>query len=196
LIDCIDSSTFNLVQYLRSLGAEVCVMRSDEIAIQAALKLQPTHVVLGPGPGRPEAAQSVLELARAFLGRCPILGVCLGHQMLGLISGAKIVSAELPAHGKPQRVYHDGRAPFRGMPNPLEAGRYNSLVVDHDSIGEAFEVSAWSSEGEVLGLRHRELPVIGFQFHPESILTPQGMQMLKQFLKLESGVQAGREQRV
>ena len=183
LIDNIDSFTFNLVQALRLEGAQVEVLRSDECSLEEALERDPTHLVLGPGPGRPEGAMNALAIAQAYLGRCPILGVCLGHQMLGLLSGARIIGAQAPAHGELQRVYHDGRAPFRGLANPLEAARYNSLVVEADSLGPEYEICAWSAEGEVLAMRHRELPVVSFQFHPESYLTPLGKQLFSQFLR-------------
>jgi len=184
LIDNIDSFTFNVVQALTELGARVEVRRSDELSLEQARALQPSHLVIGPGPGRPEAATRALDIARAFFGRCPILGICLGHQMLGLLGGARVVAAQEPAHGKPLRIYHDGRMPFRGLPNPFEGARYNSLVVAPEELGAEFEISAWSSEGEVLGLRHRELPILGFQCHPEGIMTRQGEQLLRQFLAL------------
>jgi len=186
VIDNVDSFTFNLVQALRTLGAEVVVRRANEVDLREVEGLAPTHVLLSPGPGHPSAAKGSLAVAEAFLDRLPLLGVCLGHQCLGLLAGARVDHALRPEHGKTIRVYHDGRAPFRGLPNPFEAGRYHSLVVGERDLSQDFEVSAWSGEGEVLGIRHRTLPVNGVQFHPESVLTPSGPRILASFLGLSS----------
>lgn len=189
LIDNVDSFTFNLVQVLRTLGAEVQVRRADELDPSSPEELEaldPTHVVLSPGPGRPEAARGSLAVAEHFLERVPLLGVCLGHQCLGVVAGALVVSSPEPRHGETVRVYHDGRGLFRGLSNPMEAGRYHSLVVEEASVPAEYEISGWSAEGEVLALRHRRLPVFGLQFHPESILTPVGPRLIASFLALES----------
>ena len=185
LVDHVDSFTYNLVQAFRESGADVLVRRHDELSIDDARALAPSHLVLSPGPGHPAAMRTSLALIDVFRDLVPILGVCLGHQCLGLAAGADVVRAARPEHGKTVRVYHDGRAPFRGLANPFVAGRYNSLVVEESSLvrpDSAFEVSAWSADGEVLGLRHRRLPVLGLQFHPESVLTPDGHRILSSFL--------------
>jgi anthranilate synthase/aminodeoxychorismate synthase-like glutamine amidotransferase len=182
LLDNLDSFTFNLVQGLRTLGAEVTVARNDELTLAAAELLAPTHLVLAPGPGRPEHAGVMPELLAAFLERVPILGVCLGHQALGLHFGGRVARAARPVHGKSSRVYHDGRGCLRGLPSPFEAGRYHSLCVGEEGLSTELEIGAWSAEGELMGLRHRALPVEGVQFHPESILTPRGSRILANFL--------------
>ena len=182
LVDNVDSFTFNLVQALRTLGAEVLVRRANELELEEAHALEPTHLVVSPGPGRPEAAVRAQAVMESFLPKIPVLGVCLGHQCLGLIAGARVDLAAEPQHGKSIRVYHDGRPPFRGLPNPFEAGRYHSLIVLEEGLTEDYEVSAWSSDGEILGLRHKTRPVNGLQFHPESVLTPVGARILKSFL--------------
>jgi len=174
LVDNHDSFTFNLVQGLRVLGAEVHVVRNDAITPEAALELVPTHLVLSPGPGRPSRAGATPAVLAALLGRVPVLGVCLGHQAIGEHFGGRIERAARPLHGKSSRVYHDGRGIFRGLPSPFEAGRYHSLCVREEGLSPDLEVSAWTAEGEIMGLRHRSLPVEGLQFHPESVLTPRG----------------------
>lgn len=186
LVDNVDSFTFNLVQAIRTIGADVVVRRANELEPAEAEDIAPTHVVISPGPGHPRAATGSLAVAAAFLERVPLLGVCLGHQCLGFLAGAEVKQSIQPEHGKSIRVYHDGRAPFRGLPNPFEAGRYHSLIVSEENLGPDFEVSAWSTDGEVLGLRHRTLPVFGTQFHPESLLTPMGSRILTSFLALSS----------
>jgi len=184
LVDNHDSFTFNLVQALRVLGAEVHVARNDELELAAAEALAPTHLVLSPGPGAPAQAGVTPAILAAFLERVPILGVCLGHQALGAHFGGRVARAARPVHGKSSRVWHDGRGLFRGLPNPLVAGRYHSLCVSEHGLAPELEVSAWTAEGEVMGLRHRTLPLEGVQFHPESVLTPRGPRLLAGFLAL------------
>ena len=187
VLDNYDSFTFNLVQVLRAQGAEVLVRRNDALDVAAARALVPTHVLLSPGPGRPEDAGIQPELIRAFAGELPILGVCLGHQGLGQAFGGRIVHAARPVHGEEARVFHDGRGLFRGLSSPLVAARYHSLVVAEEGFPEALEVSAWTSEGEIMGLRHRSLALEGVQFHPESVLTPRGERLLVNFLAQTEG---------
>ncbi len=184
LIDNHDSFTFNLVQALRVLGAEVRVARNDEISVAEALAHAPTHLVLSPGPGTPARAGITPAVLEAFLERVPVLGVCLGHQALGERFGGRVARAARPVHGKSSRIWHDGRVLFRGFPNPFEAGRYHSLCVSEEGLEPDLEISAWTTEGEIMGLRHRALPVEGVQFHPESVLTPRGTRILASFLAL------------
>lgn len=186
LIDNYDSFTFNLVQALRVIGAEVLVRRNDEIDIAAAEALAPSHLMLSPGPGRPEGAGITIEAIRAFAGRVPVLGVCLGHQALAVALGGKVESAQCLMHGKPSPVYHDGRTLYQGLPNPFTAGRYHSLAVLEEQLPEQLTVSAYTSDGEIMGLRHESLPLEGVQFHPESILTPEGDRLLRNFLDLDA----------
>lgn len=195
LIDNHDSFTFNLVQALRALGARVRVARNDEIDLPEALAADPTHLVLSPGPGTPARAGVMPALLDAFLERVPILGVCLGHQALGERFGGRVARAARPVHGKSSRIWHDGRGLYRGLPNPLVAGRYHSLCVSEDGLATELEISAWSAEGEVMGLRHRVLPVEGVQFHPESVLTPCGTRLLASFLALAPAAQPARASR-
>ncbi len=192
LIDNHDSFTFNLVQAFRGLGAEVLVRRNDELDLAGARRLEPSHLVISPGPGTPEHAGITMALIGEFLERVPILGVCLGHQALGAVLGGRVGRAPQPVHGQASRIFHDGRTIFRGSPNPLPAGRYHSLCVAEEGLPEELEISAWTAEGEIMGLRHRRFPVEGVQFHPESVLTPGGERLLRQFLALVplgSGVQ-------
>ncbi|MHC5019814.1 MAG: anthranilate synthase component II [Planctomycetota bacterium] len=192
LLDNYDSFTFNLVQALRELGAEVTVERNDQITVAAALALEPTHVVVSPGPGRPEAAGIALALIEASIERLPVLGVCLGHQSLAMVLGGTVERAPRCMHGKPSPVYHDGRTLYQGLPNPFEAGRYHSLCVPEGGVPDSCEVSSYTSDGEVMGIRHKTLPVEGVQFHPESVLTPEGNRLLGNFLALQ-GAGAGAE---
>lgn len=187
VLDNYDSFTFNLVQLLRAQGAEVLVRRNDELDVGAARALAPTHLVLSPGPGRPEGAGITLALIEAMAEELPILGVCLGHQALAQAFGARIVHALRPIHGEEARVFHDGRGIFRGLSSPLVAGRYHSLVAAEQGFPETLEVSAWTAEGEIMGLRHRTLPLEGVQFHPESVLTPRGERLVANFLALGAG---------
>ena len=184
LIDNYDSFTYNLVQAFLVLGAEVDVHRNDQITVAAAQALNPTHLVISPGPGRPEDAGVSLQMIAAFEGQLPILGVCLGHQSLVQHFGGKIVSAARLMHGKTSMVEHDGKNLFAGLSQPCQVGRYHSLAAERDSIPATLEVTARTSGGEIMGVRHRELPIEGVQFHPESVLMPEGDQLLDNFLKL------------
>jgi anthranilate synthase/aminodeoxychorismate synthase-like glutamine amidotransferase len=182
LIDNYDSFTYNLVQAFLVLGADVHVHRNDALTIEAARDLKPTHLCISPGPGTPRDAGMSEDMVRAFAGRIPVLGVCLGHQAVVEVFGGPVVRAERLMHGKSSRVRHDGRGLFRGLPNPFQAGRYHSLVAKRDALPSVLELTAWTEEGEVMGVRHRELPVEGVQFHPESVLTPEGPGLLANFL--------------
>jgi len=183
LIDNYDSFTYNLVQAFLVLGAEVLVHRNDRITLAQALALEPTHLCISPGPGVPANAGVSMPMIREFSGKLPVLGVCLGHQALIEAFGGRIVRAPRLMHGKTSPVLHDGRGLFEGLPNPFEAGRYHSLIAERDTIPTEFEVNAWTEEGEVMGVRHRRLAIEGVQFHPESILTPEGPRLLATFLR-------------
>jgi len=187
LIDNYDSFTYNLVQAFLVLGAEVDVRRNDEIDVAAALKLAPTHLVISPGPGRPDDAGVSLEMIGAFAGQVPVLGVCLGHQSIVQHFGGEIVAAQALMHGKTSMVEHDGEGLFEGLPNPFEVGRYHSLAANRSKVPDVLVVTAKTAEGEIMGVRHHELNVVGVQFHPESVLTPDGPQLLGNFLALEGG---------
>ncbi len=184
LIDNYDSFTYNLVQAFMVLGADVQVFRNDEITVEQALALAPTHVCISPGPGRPEDAGVSLAMIAAFERRVPLFGVCLGHQSLVQHFGGRIVSAPRLMHGKTSLVTHDGRSLFRGIENPFEAGRYHSLTAEDGSMPAVLEVTARTDQGEIMGVRHRSLPLEGVQFHPESVLTPSGNRLMENFLKL------------
>jgi anthranilate synthase/aminodeoxychorismate synthase-like glutamine amidotransferase len=183
LIDNYDSFTYNLVQAFLVLGADVHVHRNDEIMVEAAREIGPTHLCISPGPGRPAEAGVSEAMIRAFAGQVPVLGVCLGHQALVEVYGGSIVRAERLMHGKTSSVLHNGRGLFAGLPNPFKAGRYHSLIARRDAMPPELEVTAWTEEGEVMGVQHRELAVAGVQFHPESILTPDGPALLQAFLR-------------
>jgi anthranilate synthase/aminodeoxychorismate synthase-like glutamine amidotransferase len=183
LIDNYDSFTYNLVQAFLVLGAVVLVHRNDQITIDEARSLAPTHLCVSPGPGVPSDAGVSIPMIREFSGRIPVLGVCLGHQALIEAYGGAIVRADRLMHGKTSPVQHDGRGIFSGLPNPFEAGRYHSLIAERGRIPEEFEVTAWTAEGEVMGVRHKSLAIEGVQFHPESILTPEGPALLAAFLR-------------
>ncbi|MEW5899072.1 MAG: aminodeoxychorismate/anthranilate synthase component II [Bacillota bacterium] len=187
MIDNYDSFTYNLVQYLGRLDAEVRVWRNDQISVPELLALNPARVVISPGPGTPDRAGITLEAVRRLAGCVPILGVCLGHQAIGRCFGGRIVQAARLMHGKTSLIYHDGRGIFRGIPSPFTAARYHSLIVEKESLPSCLAVSAWTAEGEIMGLRHREFAVEGVQFHPESILTEHGLQLLRNFLAYQSG---------
>jgi anthranilate synthase/aminodeoxychorismate synthase-like glutamine amidotransferase len=182
LVDNYDSFTYNLYQYLGELGSTTRVVRNDELSAEAALALGPSAVVISPGPGNPDQAGISLELIRQAAGRVPLLGVCLGHQALGQAFGGRVVRAPKLMHGKVSSIHHDGRTVFAGLPHPFTATRYHSLVVDRASVPESLEVSAWTDDGLVMGLRHRRHPLEGVQFHPESILTTSGKDLLRNFL--------------
>ena len=182
VLDNYDSFTYNLVQMLGELGATLEVRRNDQVKMREIEALRPQALVLSPGPGRPEDAGILLETIRHFAGKLPVLGVCLGHQAIGEVFGGDVVPAPSLVHGKATEVFHDGKTLFQGLPRPFAAGRYHSLVVAADSIPAALEVSATTADGIVMGLRHRELPIEGVQFHPESILTNAGAQLLENFL--------------
>jgi len=183
MIDNYDSFTFNLVQYLGELGSEVRVFRNDELDVAAIESLRPSHIVLSPGPCTPNEAGITLETIARLAGRVPILGVCLGHQAIGQAFGGKVVRAKSVMHGKVSRIAHDGNGVFSSVPQDFVATRYHSLVVERQSLPSCLEISARSEDGEIMGLRHRTLPVEGVQFHPEAMLTEHGHRMLENFLK-------------
>jgi anthranilate synthase/aminodeoxychorismate synthase-like glutamine amidotransferase len=183
MIDNYDSFTYNLVQYLAELGAQVAVVRNDVESVEALLAREPDGVVVSPGPGRPDDAGVSLECVRVFPERgIPLLGVCLGHQSIGQAYGGRIVRARSIMHGKTSQIAHDGRGVFEGVSDPFEATRYHSLVIEDAGHPDVLEISARSEDGEIMGVRHRELPVEGVQFHPESILTSVGKDLLRNFL--------------
>ena len=182
LIDNYDSFTYNLVQAFLVLEAEVLVYRNDAIDVGEAVELNPTHLVISPGPGRPEDAGRSLAMIEAFAGQIPMLGVCLGHQCIVQHFGGEIVAAGVLMHGKTSRIEHDGYTLYRGLPSPFLAGRYHSLAADRRRIPKTLQVSATTDVDEVMGVRHRELPIEGVQFHPESVLTPDGPNLLENFL--------------
>jgi anthranilate synthase/aminodeoxychorismate synthase-like glutamine amidotransferase len=182
VIDNYDSFTYNLVQYLGELGQDVRVVRNDEIPASAIAGLAPSHVVISPGPCTPNEAGISLETIKAYAGKIPILGVCLGHQSIGQAFGGKIVRAARVMHGKTSQIHHDGKGVFTGLPNPFEATRYHSLLIEAASVPDALEVTAKTPEGEIMAVRHRTLPVEGVQFHPESFLTTAGKDLLRNFI--------------
>ncbi len=184
VIDNYDSFTYNLVQYLGELGAKLEVVRNDAVDAAAIAALRPERIVISPGPGTPDDAGVTLEVIRQLSATTPILGVCLGHQAIGQAFGATVSRAQRQMHGKTSSIEHDGRGVFRGLPSPFSATRYHSLVVLSETVPPALEISARSDDGEVMGLRHRERPVEGVQFHPESILTEHGKTLLQNFLEL------------
>ena len=184
MIDNYDSFVYNLVQYFGELGQKMVVHRNDQITTGQVHELNPSGIVLSPGPGRPEQAGICLELLKQFAGKIPILGVCLGHQAIGHVFGARVIRAENPMHGKSSPVMHKGQGVFKDLPSPFTGGRYHSLVVAPDHLPECLEVTAWTEAGEIMGLVHREMPVHGVQFHPESVLTEQGHKLLGNFLEI------------
>jgi anthranilate synthase component 2 len=184
LLDNYDSFSWNLVQGLRQLGAGVEVRRNDEVTVAQVFERPPTHLVVSPGPGRPEDAGISMDLIAAALGVLPVLGVCLGHQALASVLGGRVEAAAHLFHGKSSEIHHDGRTIFAGLASPFEAGRYHSLIVSREGLPSALEVSAWTETGEVMGLRHVGVRAEGVQFHPESVLTPDGLQILTNWLAL------------
>ncbi|GAB4170689.1 MAG: aminodeoxychorismate/anthranilate synthase component II [Geothermobacteraceae bacterium] len=188
MIDNYDSFTYNLVQYFGELGAEVRVFRNDRIDVAGIERLAPSHLVISPGPCTPDQAGISVEAIRCFAGRVPILGVCLGHQSIGQAFGGRVVRAPYLMHGKVSAIHHDDTGLFRGVSNPFEATRYHSLIVERDSLPDCLKVNAWTEDGLIMGLAHRELPVHGVQFHPESILTAEGKRLLRNFLELQGSV--------
>jgi anthranilate synthase/aminodeoxychorismate synthase-like glutamine amidotransferase len=184
MIDNYDSFTYNLVQYFGELGEDVRVYRNDKITVDAVEALRPQRLVISPGPCTPKEAGISVETIRHFAGRLPILGVCLGHQSLAVAFGGEVIRADRLMHGKTSMIHHDGKTIFRGLPNPFEATRYHSLLVNRANLPDCLEVSAETAEGVIMGLRHRTFAVEGVQFHPESILTASGMDLLRSFLKL------------
>jgi len=184
MIDNYDSFTFNIVQYLAQLGEEVKVVRNDEIGVADIAALRPDRIVVSPGPCSPEEAGISVAAIKEYAGKIPLLGVCLGHQSIGAAFGGTVVRSVSLMHGKTSPIHHDGKELFSGLPNPFNATRYHSLVVERSSLPDCLEMTAWVDNGEIMGLRHKELPVWGVQFHPESILTEGGMELLDNFLKL------------
>ncbi len=185
LLDNYDSFTFNLAQYLGELGCDVDVRRNDKISVEQAARLKPERIVVSPGPCTPQQAGISVELIRAMAGKCPILGVCLGHQAIGAAFGGKIVRAPQLFHGKTSAIHHDGKGVFRNLPNPFIATRYHSLIVERKSLPRELLISANTDDGIIMGLRHKKFPIEGVQFHPESVLTESGKLLLKNFLALK-----------
>ncbi|MES2202507.1 MAG: aminodeoxychorismate/anthranilate synthase component II [candidate division FCPU426 bacterium] len=183
MIDNYDSFTYNLVQYLEELGAKVEVFRNDKITVAELAKMAPSQLVVSPGPCTPNEAGISMEAIRHFAGKIPVLGVCLGHQAMGQVFGGEVVRAPRLMHGKTSPIHHDGKGIFKGLPDPFEATRYHSLIVRRESLPAELIASAWTTEGEIMGLRHKRFDVEGVQFHPESILTLSGKDLLKNFLK-------------
>ena len=184
MIDNYDSFTYNLVQYFGELGEDIQIFRNDKITIEQIELLQPSRIVISPGPCTPVEAGVSVEVIRYFGGRLPLLGVCLGHQSLAVAFGGEVVRAERLMHGKTSKIQHDGKTIFQQLPNPFDATRYHSLIVKRETLPSCFEISAETAEGEIMGLRHRSLGIEGVQFHPESILTMAGKNLLRNFLKL------------
>jgi anthranilate synthase component 2 len=183
MIDNYDSFTYNLVQYFGELGAEVQVFRNDEITLDEVAKLAPERIVISPGPCTPNEAGISVPLIKQFAGKVPILGVCLGHQSIGQAFGGKIIHAKQLMHGKTSMIRHKDMGIFKGLPNPFRATRYHSLVIERETLPDCLEITAWTDDGEIMGVRHKTLAVEGVQFHPESILTEHGHAMLANFLK-------------
>jgi len=183
LIDNYDSFTYNLVQVFGAHGEEIKVFRNDETTIDTLVKLNPDRLVISPGPGTPERAGITLDAIRHFAGKIPILGVCLGHQAIAVAFGGRIVRAPRLMHGKVSKIFHDGKGCYLGLQQPFEATRYHSLIVDRASLPDVLRIASETSQGEIMGIRHRELPIEGVQFHPESILTTEGEKLLLNFLR-------------
>ena len=184
VIDNYDSFTYNLVQYLGELGAEMRVFRNDEITVADAVALNPEKVLVSPGPCTPKEAGISCDIIREFGPRLPVFGVCLGHQSIGEVYGGDVVRAERLMHGKTSPMIHEGKSVFKGLPSPFDATRYHSLIVKRETLPDCLEITAWTAEGEIMGFQHKEHPVHGVQFHPESILTLEGKKLLQNFLDL------------
>jgi anthranilate synthase/aminodeoxychorismate synthase-like glutamine amidotransferase len=184
MIDNYDSFTYNLVQYLGQLGKKLLVFRNDKIDLAKIAKLKPTHIVISPGPGRPEDAGISCAVIKNFAGKIPILGVCLGHQCISAVFGGKVLRAKRLMHGKTSLIYHNGKTIFKNLANPFSATRYHSLIVERKGLPKTLEIIAQTQEREIMGLKHKKYPLFGVQFHPESILTKEGMKILKNFVKL------------
>ena len=184
MIDNYDSFTYNLVQHLGELGENIKVFRNDKVAIKEIEKLKPESIVISPGPCTPREAGISVDVIKYFAGKIPILGVCLGHQAIGAAFGGDIIRAPRLMHGKTSMINHDGKTIFKGLPNPFEATRYHSLIIKKETLPSCLEISAWTDKNEIMGVRHKEFIVEGVQFHPESILTKAGKDLLKNFLKL------------
>jgi anthranilate synthase/aminodeoxychorismate synthase-like glutamine amidotransferase len=184
ILDNYDSFTYNLVQYFGELGAEMKIFRNDVITVEEVKALKPERICISPGPCTPNEAGISLELIRELGATTPILGVCLGHQSIGQVYGGDVVRADRLMHGKTSPIHHSGKSVFAGMPSPFEATRYHSLIVKRETLPDCVEITAWTEEGEIMGLMHKEHPVHGVQFHPESILTQDGKRLLENFLKL------------
>jgi len=184
MIDNYDSFTYNLVQYLGELGEDIKVFRNDKITIPEIEKLNPDKIVISPGPCTPNEAGISIDVVRHFAGKIPLLGVCLGHQSVGAAFGAEIVNAPRLMHGKTSMIHHDGKTVFKNLPNPFEATRYHSLIIKKETLPKDFDITAWTDQNEIMGIRHKEFILEGVQFHPESILTNAGKDLLRNFLNL------------
>lgn len=186
MIDNYDSFTYNLVQYLGELGEELIVKRNDEVTIEEIEKLNPNYLMISPGPCTPNEAGISIDAIRTFAGKIPIFGVCLGHQSIAQVFGGDVIQAEKLMHGKTSQIYHDGKTIFKGLSNPFTATRYHSLIVKKETLPYCFEITAWTNDDEIMGIRHKTLPIEGVQFHPESIMTESGKMLLKNFLRYYS----------
>ncbi len=196
VIDNYDSFVYNLAQYLGELGWDPVVLRNDRISVEGIAAMKPSHVVISPGPGTPDDAGISNEVIKQFGGKIPILGVCLGHQCIGQVYGGRIVRAAVPMHGKSSEIHHDGKTIYKGLPHPFTAARYHSLVIEPASMPKSLEVSARTEAGEIMGVRHREYVVEGVQFHPESIMTGGGHDLLRNFLGYSRALWKGEQVRV
>ncbi|MDF2657343.1 MAG: anthranilate synthase component [Paenibacillus sp.] len=192
VIDNYDSFTYNLVQYLGEIGQEVVVRRNDQIDLAGIEELNPDHILISPGPCTPNEAGISLALIDRFKGKIPILGVCLGHQSIGQVFGGEVIRAEKLMHGKTSEIFHDGKTIFTGIPSPYTATRYHSLIVRRETLPDCLEISAETKDGEIMGLRHKEYPIEGVQFHPESIITDHGLTLLRNFIGITAASGAGR----
>jgi len=184
MIDNYDSFTYNLVQYLSELGQKVVVYRNDKINIEQIKRLRPSHIVISPGPGRPEEAGISEDVIKEFGPKIPLLGVCLGHQAIGEVFGGRVIRADKLMHGKTSQIYHNNSPIFKGLSNPFEATRYHSLIVEKKSLPDSLQITAWTKDKEIMGIAHKKFPIWGVQFHPESILTKEGKKLLKNFIDI------------